>query len=45
MNYFLVSQNISDIVNKCEIKPGYRSDNSFIELELIPSHFKIGKGI
>ena len=34
-----------ELINKCEIKPGYKSDHSFIALEIIQNKFTIGKGI
>ena len=34
-----------DLVNTCNIKPGYRSDHSIIQLEIEFSKFQIGKGL
>ena len=33
------------MINKCKIKPGYKSDHSFIALEIIQNKITIGKGI
>ena len=41
----MVSENIVDIIHKCEVKPSYRSDHSIIELDIILNHFKTGKGV
>ena len=34
-----------DIIHKCDIKPGYRSDHSFLEMHIMINPFKRGKGI
>ena len=34
-----------DIIHKCDIKPGYRSDHSFLEMHITIKPFKRGKGI
>ena len=34
-----------DIIHKCDIKPGYRSDHSFLEMHITINPFKRGKGI
>ena len=36
---------IVDIISKCDITPGYRSDHSNIEPELTINSIKIGEGI
>ena len=41
----LASTALLDITKKCNINPSYRSDHSVIELELILSNFKKGKGL
>ena len=45
LDYFLVSNTLSDIVPRCSIKPGYRSDHSIIMMEFELNKFKMGKGI
>lgn len=45
LDYFLISSHMSNIINACGIKPGYRSDHSIIELEFILNDFKMGKGL
>ena len=45
MDYFLVSSNILDNVEKTFIKPGYRSDHLIVELELNFNSLKRGRGI
>ena len=45
LDYFLASSALADIVDKCDIVPGYRTDHSIMRLELIVSEFKQGKGI
>ena len=45
LDFFLASSNILDIINKCDIKIGYRSDHSVIELEILLNKFICGKGI
>ena len=39
LDFFLTSDTIIDLINKCEIKPGYKSDHSFIALEIIQNKF------
>ena len=45
LDFLLVSNHMSDIVKSCDIKAGYRSDHSIIELELLMNKFIKGKGI
>ena len=45
LDFFLISQNLLDFVEKCNIKPGYRSDHSNIELLLTFNRFERGRGI
>ena len=45
MDFYLISEALADIIDNCEIKPGYRSDHSCIELTITLNNFKIGKGI
>ena len=45
LDYFLISDPLLDLVNSCEIRPGYRTDHSIVELTLTLCKFKRGKGI
>ena len=45
LDYFIVSENLTDIIDKCNIKPGYRSDHSFIELLITLCKFEHGRGL
>ena len=45
LDYFLISDPHLDLVNSCEIRPGYRTDHSIVELTLTLCKFKRGKGI
>ena len=45
MDFHLISETLADIIDNCEIKPGYRSDHFCIELTITLNNFKIGKGI
>ena len=45
LNYFLVSDNTMDIIKNCNIKPGYRSDHSITELNIVLCKFKQGKRV
>ena len=45
LDFFLASSNILDIINKCKIRIGYRSDHSVIELDILLNKFTCGKGI
>ena len=36
---------MTDIIDSCEIQSSYRSDHSIIEIHIVISKFKIGKGI
>ena len=45
LDYYLVSDNMIDIIKNCNIKPGYRSDHSIIELNIVLCKFKQGKGV
>ena len=42
---FLTSDAMADLINKCEIKLGCRSDHSIISIEIIQNKFTIGKGV
>ena len=36
---------MTNIIDSCEIRSSYRSDHSIIEIHIVISKFKIGKGI
>ena len=44
LDYFIVSETMSDIIDSCKIKPSYRSDHSILELNLIINTFIRNKG-
>ena len=44
LDYFLISEELLALINKVEIKPGYRTDHSLIEMEIKFSRFNKGKG-
>ena len=44
IDYFLVSQPLSNIITGCEIKPGLLTDHSMIETEIDVSRNKRGRG-
>ena len=45
LDYFLISDKMTNIVDNCTIRPSYRSDHSIVELDIIINNFEIGKGI
>ena len=45
LDYFIVSDNLKDLVSSCGVKPGYRSDHSIIQLEIAMCKFKKGRGL
>ena len=45
LDYFLISDKMTDIFDNCMIRPSYRSDHSIVELDIIMNNFEIGKGI
>ena len=45
LDYFIASAKLMDIISSCQIKPGYRSDHSIIETNIVMCKFKRGKGI
>ena len=45
LDFFLTNENLFDFIDGCNIKPGYRSDHSNIELLITLSHFEWGRGI
>ena len=44
LDYFLISSSLEDILTHVDIKPGYRSDHSILELSFLISKFKRGRG-
>ena len=45
LDYFIISENFTDRIEKCNVKPGYRSDHSYIELLVTLCKFERGKGL
>ena len=45
LDYFLVSDTMTDIISGSKIIPGYRTDHSIIQLGIILNKFTRGKGI
>ena len=45
LDYFLCSDTLVDIVNSCIIKPGYRTDHSFVIMKLGICKFRRGRGL
>ena len=45
LDYFIVSENVTDIIDKCNVKPGYQSDHSFIELFITCCKFERSRGL
>ena len=45
LDYFLTNLEFSDIISNCQIKPGYKSDHSFLKLDFLINKFAKGKGI
>ena len=45
LDYFIVSSNLTDLIDNIDIKPGYKSDHSMLELKIVLNRFKLGKGI
>lgn len=45
LDYFLVSNSFSDLIDTSKINPGYRTDHSIISLVIAPNPFKKGKGL
>ena len=43
LDFYLISETLADIIDNCEIKPGYRSGHSCIELTITLNNFKIWK--
>ena len=45
LDYFIVSESLTDLIADCNIKPGYRSDHSILELDLVVNPFQRGRGL
>ena len=45
LDFFLVSSTMTDLIDKCDIEAGYRSDHSIISMDMVFNNFSIGKGI
>ena len=45
LDYVLTSANLLEFIDKCCIKPGYRSDHSLIELTLVTCKTERGRGL
>ena len=45
LDYFIISDNFTDLIDKCNVKPGYLSDHSFIELLVTFSKFQHGRAL
>ena len=45
LDFFLITSHMIDIIHKANIRPGYRSDHSVTEIEIVLNRFKRGKGI
>ena len=45
LDFFLVSSTMTDLIDKCEIKAGYRSHHSIISMDMVFNNFSIGRGI
>ena len=45
LDYYLASNTFLDLIHKCEILPGYRTDLSMIKLEISITKFQHGKGL
>ena len=45
LDFFLISDSLSNLVENCTIKPGYRSDHSFVLLGLKFKPFKRGRSL
>ena len=43
LDYFLVAVSMTDIIDKCSLNPGYRSDHSILKLQISINTFKQGK--
>ena len=44
LDYFIISETMADIIDKCKINSSYRSDHSIIEIDIILSNFVRNRG-
>ena len=45
LDYFVISKPLTDLICSCKIRPGYRTDHSRIDLDIILNSFEQGKGV
>ena len=45
LDYFLISEEMTDLIASCKINPSYRSDHSIIEINISLNNFVRGKGV
>ena len=45
LDFYILSSHMSDIIKSCDIKVGYRSDHSRVDLEILLSNFTRGRGL
>ena len=45
LDYFLISETLTHMLQNRHIKPGYRSDHSRVDIDIILDTFKLGKGV
>ena len=44
LDFFLITDTMSDLIKTCDIKVGYRSDHSIITMDIVLTNFNQGKG-
>ena len=45
LDYFIVLESLTDLIADCNIKPGYGSDHSILEINLVINPFQCGRGL
>ena len=45
LDFYILSSHMCDIIKSCDIKVGYRSDHSRVDLEILLSNFTRGRGL
>ena len=45
LDFFLISNTMADLITNCDIKAGYRSDHSLIEMDILLDCFRKHKGV
>ena len=45
LDYFIISKTFSDLITSCQIRPGYRTDHSMVEIQILINKFSTGKGM